>query len=755
MLLAAAGLASALCGLVVVVPAASVPVVSAAPAAPVYKVTMAARWCDDYTDIFGNRARNDIMESLRDLGPDTPYNPFVSVQPSVEDGRAPQSTCHPLPNWTFAFGTGINRPVPGTNLSFVTNPGAVNNRQITTGASTALLDDQGNPTGSTIAGATTFTLTANEVSLASQNSRFWVMGGTPSAPLNGQESTYGFGALRCAKDNLNGDNVEFIAYPSGATHVFCYAFYVKPPPESGVITVTKRLDNGLTLPVPQTFTFDGNLSFNPGGEFTVEVPAGTNSAGREFVRGAGGTPWTVNEVVPDGFVFVDVTCTSTNASSTFDITGTSVDITLGAGDRVNCTFTNDLEPPPAGKGLLLKQTFADPFGVPADALPADWTFDVVDPLAATHVVTIPVDQADGIASSGPIDDLTPGTWTVTERLPAPTASARWEFAAAYCVVIDAGNATVDVVEAPAPPSITVAVPAGGQAACSFVNRMVPLSRLTIRLTTQGGVGTFGFGVEGLGDANIGGDNDGVLLSQAATTVAAGVQVTATGDATDPLYGTWRIVPVVPQATVAGRWDIVGTPTCSVAAATTNVGTETLEVEVGAIAPDLVCDYVYRLVTPSTLDVVKQFGPLRAGQVAPVVISISCEDGSTAQLTVPVGGAAPARLATPLAFVYPTTCSVTETDNGSGGGSVTVTTALTVNGTATTRSLDALQVGTDDASETVVVTFTNSYSSIGSGGGTLPASGGGGGARDVMGDAVVLVALGTAMLVIQRRRAPSA
>lgn len=728
-------------------------VVDAAAATPTYRVTMVARWCNSYTDIFGNRARNDIMESLRDLGPNTPYNPFVSVEPGVEDGRSPQSTCTPLPNWTFSFGTGIGRPAPNSNLSYVTNTAQVNNRRITTSASTPLLDAQGNATGDDIAGAVTFSLTSTEANLASQGNRFWTMGGTPTEPLNAQGSTYGFGALRCAKDNLNGDNVEWIGYPSGTTHVFCYAFYVKPPPEAGIINIVKQYANGRTLPVNQTFPFDGNLSFNPGGDFTVDVPANANSStAHEFVRGAGGTPWVANEVVPDGFVFVSVSCVSADNTSQWTATGTSVSIELGAGDTITCTFVNDLAPPPVGAGLLLKQTFGDPYGVPVEALPTTWSFDVTDPTNSTSTVSFPVDPADGIASSGPIADLSAGTWTVTENIPADTAAVHWRFVAAFCVAIDTvPSVTVTSVQAPAAPSITVTVPAGGRAACSFINEMVPVSKLTIRLTTLGGTGTFGFQVQGGGDQNIGGSNDGVLLTQAATTTSAGTRVTATGDPTDPLYGSWFITPVIPKATAAGRWQIAATPTCNVPAATTNVGAEVLDVRVGADAPDLVCDYVYRFVGPSTLDVIKSFGPLRAGQVAPVVIGISCEDGTTTQLVVPVGGAAPARLPAPLAFVFPTLCSVFESDDGGGGATVDTTVAVTIDGAASQQPADELQVGSDSAAQTVVVQFRNNYTDVGAGGGTLPATGGGRGAPDLAGAALALVGAGGALLLLRRRR----
>jgi hypothetical protein len=49
-----------------------------------------------------------------------------------------------------------------------------------------------------------------------------VQGGTPADPILGQRypGVYGFGALRCAIDNLNGDNVEWILFPFGVEHVF-------------------------------------------------------------------------------------------------------------------------------------------------------------------------------------------------------------------------------------------------------------------------------------------------------------------------------------------------------------------------------------------------------------------------------------------------------------------------------------------------------------------------------------------------------
>ena len=68
-----------------------------------------------------------------------------------------------------------------------------------------------------------------------QGNSLWLQGGAVDDPVLDQidPGQYGFAALRCAVDNLNGDNVKWIGYPNGVTHVLCYAYYVKPPPTSG------------------------------------------------------------------------------------------------------------------------------------------------------------------------------------------------------------------------------------------------------------------------------------------------------------------------------------------------------------------------------------------------------------------------------------------------------------------------------------------------------------------------------------------
>ena len=92
------------------------------------------------------------------------------------------------------------------------------------------------------------------------------MGGTPTDPV-ATPANFAFGALRCGVDNLNGDNVEWVTFPTTIRiHVFCFAYYVTPPPPAGTIIVRKRLSvppGGPDVP-PQTFRFTGNHLLHAG-----------------------------------------------------------------------------------------------------------------------------------------------------------------------------------------------------------------------------------------------------------------------------------------------------------------------------------------------------------------------------------------------------------------------------------------------------------------------------------------------------------
>jgi hypothetical protein len=84
-------------GVVVVIasPVGAVPGRSVGPGDSGYLVTFAARQCSSYADVRANRARNNVMESLENLGPATNYGGGEPIKPVREDA-APQSNCTPL-----------------------------------------------------------------------------------------------------------------------------------------------------------------------------------------------------------------------------------------------------------------------------------------------------------------------------------------------------------------------------------------------------------------------------------------------------------------------------------------------------------------------------------------------------------------------------------------------------------------------------------------------------------------------------------
>jgi hypothetical protein len=109
------------------------------------------------------------------------------------------------------------------SMSQVTNPYRT---VIRTRRSTPLLDDKGNRLAgpAAIPGAVTIKLTATQASRAARN-RLWVQGGVPTDPVlahayGTSAPGYGFGTLRCATDDVDGDNVAYLFFPSGVNHVF-------------------------------------------------------------------------------------------------------------------------------------------------------------------------------------------------------------------------------------------------------------------------------------------------------------------------------------------------------------------------------------------------------------------------------------------------------------------------------------------------------------------------------------------------------
>jgi uncharacterized repeat protein (TIGR01451 family) len=492
-----------------------------------FYVTIAARQCPAYTDITANRARNNIQESLRDLGPDTPYQSGEVVNLQTEEESQPN--CTPITGWRFTLGTGIAADKvrgPWGALSVVSGPYGTN---VTTLDSVPERDDNGRPIpGRSVQGATTIQLTEDQLKQA-KKSALWIQGGTTTDPVLNIPfpDTYAFGALRCATDNLNGDNVEYIAYPTGAEHVYCFAYYVVPPPTAGTIVIRKEVSS--PADADQTFTFEGNISYTSDQRFPLTVTDG-KPASATFYRAAG-DEWNVREIVPPGWELTGITCTSTGSTVTRDLPNAAVSIVLAAGDRVTCTFTDRLRPP-RGNLLITKLTTGG-LGT-FDFTVRDEGGDVVERATAeTTEEGVPV-----AAVPGPID-LDPGVYSVSEQRPQRTRAGRWTQTDANCNARSLGERG----------PVTVPITAGRGAVCLFENRFIPSGSLAILKTTRGAGAATGFVISRVGSSR--------QWQQTARTTGSGDTALARGDRTRRLrLGTYVIQEIQPLSDEAGRWTLL-------------------------------------------------------------------------------------------------------------------------------------------------------------------------------------------------------
>ena len=495
-------------------------------------VTIAARECSSYDDIMANRSRNDFQESLRDLGRRSVYRAGQPIDPGVEATYNPN--CRPLPGWRFTLGRGYRRRAvsgPWGSLSVVSSP---YDTDIVTEPRVRLRDYAGRPTRHFLEGATTIELTRAQTRRAAIPGSLWIQGGTPSDPI--LNATYpgqfGFGALRCSVDNLYGNNVEWISYPQGTEHVFCYAYYIRPPPTSGTIVIRKEVRDpaGAT----HTFTFDGNLSFNEGGVFNLRVSEG-QPASETFYRAATGptdTPWTVHEQVPGGWTLAALSCQSAGGSVvTTDPVGGHVEIRLAAEDTVTCTYLNEVRPA-AGELFIRKLTRGGIGSFDFDVMPVGGGAGA-QAHAETQQERVPVD-----AYPSPLT-LSPGTYRIAEHLPESRAG-QWRLDHVIC----GGHL------APATESTEVTITDGGGATCTFENRFVPSGRIAIEKVTLGGVTTTGFVISPVGDP-------ATQYRKAATTSEPGVAVRAHGSKTNALpLGTYVIQELEPASDADSDWSLI-------------------------------------------------------------------------------------------------------------------------------------------------------------------------------------------------------
>ena len=149
-------------------------------------------------------------------------------------------------------------------------------------------------------------------------------------------------------------------------------------------------------------------------------------------------------------------------------------------------------------------------------------------------------------------------------------------------------------------------------------------------------------------------------------------------------------------------------------------------------PNLICDFEYQFVAASTVSLEKVLlGDLTAF-TSDVVISLTCDDGTTATLTVPPGTTNGASLPTPVTIQSSTTCHAVETSSGvNSADSVAIVHGVLVNGSYTSEHVADFFVPADTTESHVVAVFADTFSKGGGnngGGGTdgQPPIGGGSG-----------------------------
>lgn len=546
---------------------AFVVLVSAVPAHGL-QVTFAARACARYTDVTANKARNDIQESLQDLGANTPYRSADLVDAVTEDRVQPN--CRPLVGWQFTLGTGIRTRASVGRWGALSTVGTAFPDQIVTRDSTPLLSDFGTAAGASLPGAVTVTLSAAEVTAASRG-QLLAQGGTRDDPVGFKTAPdqYGFAALRCAADDRNGDNVEYVDFPSGRTHVVCFAYYVTPPPSAGTIVVRKQTEGAPTVAV-ESFPFSGSVSYTVDHSFTIPV-AGNGSASQTFVRGATGAgeePWTFTEAVPAGWQLRALDCVSqTGASRTVSsVADGSTAVTLAAGDTVTCTYTDRYVPPP-GRLLLRKVTLGDVGTFPFTVTPSDGG-------AATGATA--TTTTEGVAATALPQPLVldPGSYAIGEQ-PPQTSGGQWSLTSVVC-----GDAALPLN---VPQTVTLA--SGQGLTCTYTNTFTPAGSIVVRTVTLGGVAPFSYVVTT-------GQRTQSALRVASRTDSEGVAATAAGDdlGTVPLQ-EYEVRQFSPQP-ATGDWELLYV-TCNGTTFPVDQGRVVFSLTRPAPAED--CTFVNRLV----------------------------------------------------------------------------------------------------------------------------------------------------------------
>ena len=547
-----------------------------ANAAGGYYVTFVARACPSYGNIYTDAAPSDSIETLEDLGPNSRYDKnHPLVTPAHEDVGL-QQKCKPLRNWAFTLGRGNGRRAAVGSWGSLSRVTDRYKTSIATRASAPLLDNGGNPVGgsSAIPGAVTIKLAPAQVAQAERPSGLWVQGGVPADPalasVHGTRATpgYGFGALRCATDDVDGDNVEQLLFPAGIHHVFCYAYYVSRSPVGGTIVIRSEVEGAPAAPEP-SFPFSGNISYAPNG-FTLEP-------GRSLTfHRAGGVTWHITESDVADYKLASVECRSSTAASTATTSGMTLSVALAAGDTVHCMFVDEWVPPVGSLTIVqITEGGTGSFGY------------IVEPYNDDPTLVTATSKREGVpVNARPEENL---ALLATKQydiqvLPPAHAAGRWTLIGADC-----RGRRRPIRDLPAS-GIWFRIVFGKNSVCTFTSRLTPPGSIRLSSVTLGATGAAAFVIESLGKAPR-------ELHQYAATAHQGVAAIAApdspNDATDHLHrGTYRITEQAPLDAPAGMTWKLAAATCNGDAVPVRQGS--IVVTLSRRAPHLSCAFADRL-----------------------------------------------------------------------------------------------------------------------------------------------------------------
>jgi len=204
--------------------------------------------------------------------------------------------------------------------------------------------------------------------------------------------------------------------------------------DSATCTFVNAADGTLTL---RKVTEGGDGTFNftttfPGAPTAqITTSGGTGTAGGTIAAVPG--DYNINETVPAGWEFVSASCTGATAAVE---NGTGIDIEVGEGETISCTFTNQK------LGTIVVEKVTDPAGGP-DIF--EFTGDAADTIADGEMITV----ADLSPDDSPFDatEVVPDGWDLTD------------------ITCDDDDSTGDVGSATA----TFNVAAGEIVTCTFTN----------------------------------------------------------------------------------------------------------------------------------------------------------------------------------------------------------------------------------------------------------------------------------------------